>query len=55
MTDPLALRPLPETPKYRRAPRRIAKRAEGEIAIEAPPAPEQNHRPPLRQKGCMTF
>lgn len=41
------LRPLPETPKYHRAPRRIAKLAEGEIVIEAPPAPEQDRRPPL--------
>ena len=48
----LPCRPLQEQPEdsirnYHRSPRRIAKLAEGEVVIEAPPAPEQDRRLPL--------
>lgn len=45
--QPLQEQPEGERQKYHRSPRRIAKLAEGEVVIEAPPAPEQDRRPPL--------
>lgn len=44
---PLQEQPEGEMVKYHRSPRRIAKLAEGEVVIEAPPAPEQDRRLPL--------
>lgn len=46
-SPPLQDQPEEERQKYHRSPRRIAKLAEGEVVIEAPPAPEQDRRPPL--------
>ncbi len=45
--QPLQETPSGEKPKYHRAPRRMAKLAEGTVTIEAPPPPEQDRRPPL--------